>query len=128
MKNGARPILKWILITFGLSCAAFLIYYFFIIFQYASIPRNTTKEITQLECNGTISSIKFTESYLSTVTIRQGKDSVEFVFPKCQDSATFFEFIKIGNKIKKEKGSLRVAITKQTTGETKEFEYPKCFE
>jgi len=124
MKNGARPILKWIFISLGIGCVAFLIYYFFMLFQYASIPGKATKEITQLECNGTISNIKFTETYLSTITIRQVKDSVEFVFPKCQDSATFFGFIEIGNKMKKEKGSLKVSITKQKTGETKEFEYP----
>ena len=127
MENVARSILKWIFITLGIGCVVFLIYYFFMIFQYASIPRKSTKEITQLECNGTISNIKFTEKYLLTITIRQVTDSVEFVFPKCQDSATFFEFIEIGNKIKKEKESLKVYITKKTTGETKEFEYPMCF-
>ena len=128
MKNGARPILKWIFITLGIGGVAFLIYYFFMLFQYESIPRKATKKIAQLECNGTISNIKFAETYLSIVTIRQVKDSVEFIFPKCQDSATIFEFIEIGNKIKKEKGSLMITIIKQTTGEVKEFGYPTCYE
>ena len=115
-----RWTLKLFLIVGVLFIAlfAFLMYYVF-----SAIPSDVSSELSEIECNGTILSIKEEQPCFSILQVGQQRDTVNLSVSSCGMKNDFFDYVATGDKLVKPKGELLLIVTKNS-GETKTFPYP----
>ncbi len=116
-----RRLTKFIIQLTAIVAVVFVGAFLFILY---GIPYSVSSELKQIQCNGIIVSLQKTNPCFMTIEENQKNAIIKFDGNYCNPDNGFFNFISVGDSVKKQAGQLVLVVIKKDSQIKKTFNYP----